>query len=91
MKMEVVFSKEEIPDIIPYQMIWATRYSSIWNTMRRKRRWTEEFSSYERERANAMCRQTYNWMCTTGLPETIKMSCGTLDLWLRLAEFCASL
>lgn len=91
MRMEMVFTRDEIPEIIPYQMICMTRYGSVWNTMRRKRRWIEEFSSYERERVNAMCRQTYNWTCTTGLPETLRMTSGTYDLWLRLAEFCASL
>ena len=91
MKLEIVFTRDEIPQIIPYQMICATRYGSVWNTMRRKRRWVEEFSSYEREKANAMCRQTYNWTCTTGLPETLRMSKGTYDLWQRLAEFCASI
>lgn len=91
MKMEMVFTRDEIPKVIPYQMICMTRYGSVWNTMRRKRRWAEEFSAYEREKANAMCRQTYNWTCTTGLPETLRMSSGTLDLWLRLADFCASI
>lgn len=91
MKLSVVLTRDEIPEIIPYQMICMTRYGSMWNTMHRKRRWSEEFSSYERERLNAMCRQTHNWMCVTGLPETLSMTFGTLDLWNRLAEFCASL
>ena len=91
MKLSVVLTRDEIPEIIPYQMICVTRYGSTWNTMHRKRRWVEEFSSYERERLNAMCRQTHNWMCVTGLPETLNMTFGTLDLWNRLAEFCASL
>ena len=91
MKLSVVLTRDEIPTIIPYQMICVTRYGSMWNTMRRKRRWAEEFSSYERERLNAMCRQTHSWMCVTGLPETLHMTFGTLDLWNRLAEFCASL
>ena len=91
MRLEIVLERDEIEAAIPYQMICATRYGSVWNTMRRKRRWVEEFSSYERERANAMCRQAYNWMLVTGLPMEIKMTQGTFDLWQRLAEFCASL
>ena len=91
MKMEIVLTQDEIAQVIPYQMICMTRYSSVWNTMRRKRRWATEFSAYERERLNTMCRQTHNWMMTTGLPETIRMSFGTYELWNRLAVFCASL
>ena len=91
MKLEIVLDRNEIQAAIPYQMICMTRYGSVWNTMRRKRRWTAEFSAYEREKANAMCRQAYNWTCTTGLPEAVRMSAGTYDLWQRLAEFCASL
>ena len=91
MKLEIVLDREEIQASIPYSMICMTRYGSVWNTMRRKRRWAQEFSAYEREKANAMCRQTYNWTCVKGLPETLRMSKGTYDLWQRLAEFCASL
>lgn len=91
MRMEVVFEHDEIGEAIPYQMICMTRYGSVWNTMRRKRRWKEEFSAYERERLNAMCRQAYQWTCVTGLPQTLKMSMGTYELWNRLTEFCASL
>ena len=91
MKMEVIFTQDELKEEIPYQMICMTRYGSVWNTMRRKRKWAETFSAYERERLNAMCRQTYVWTCTNGLPETIRMSLGTYNLWQRLAEFCVSL
>ena len=91
MRLEMVFERDEIPEAIPYQMICMTRYGSVWNTMRRKRKWAEEFSSYERERLNAMCRQTYTWTCVKGLPEEIKMTEGTFELWQRLANFCASL
>lgn len=91
MKLVIELDRDEIKDHIPYEIIWATRYSSVWNTMRRKQRWKTEFSGYERERANAMCRQAYNWTCTTGLPETLRMSKGTYDLWQRLGAFCASI
>ena len=91
MKLEIVLDRDEIQEYIPYGLIWSTRYSSVWNTMRRKQRWNAEFSAYERERANAMCRQAYNWTCTTGLPETLRMSKGTYELWQKLGEFCASI
>ena len=91
MKMEIVFTQDEIKANIPYQMICMTRYGSVWNTMRRKRKWVEEFTAYERERLNAMCRQTYSWTCTTGLPESLRMSMNTYRLWNRLAEFCSTL
>lgn len=91
MKLEIVLDRDEIQAAIPYSMICETRYGSVWNTMRRKRRWKEEFPGYKGEKANAMCRQAYNWTLKTGVPEQIRMSASTYDLWQELAAFCASL
>ena len=91
MELQIVLTREEIKEIIPYAMICETRYGSVWDTMRRKRRWTEEFPGYKGERANAMCRQAYNWAIKTGVPDKVKMSASTYDLWQELAAFCMSL
>lgn len=91
MEMKIVFTQDEIKEVIPYQMICETRYSSVWDTMRRKRRWKEQFPGYKGEKANAMCRQAYNWTLKTGVPEQVMMSASTYDLWQELAAFCASL
>ena len=91
MRLEIVLDRDEIKAAIPYQMICMTRYGSVWNTIRRKRRWKEHFPGYKGEKANAMCRQSYNWTLKTGVPEQIRMSAATYDLWQELAEFCASL
>ena len=91
MTLEIVLDRDEIQAAIPYQMICTTRYSSIWNTARRKRLWKEQFPGYKGEKANTMCRQSYNWMMKTGVPEQIRMSASTYDLWQELAAFCCSL
>ena len=91
MELEIVLTRDEIQEVIPYQIICMTRYSSVWNTMRRKRRWKEQFPGYKGEKANAMCRQAYNWMLKTGSPEQIRMSATTYDLWQELGAFCMSL
>lgn len=91
MKIDIVLEREEIKKAIPYGLICVTRYGSVWNTMRRKRQWKKQFPGYKGEKANALCRQAYNWMLKTGVPEQVRMSASTYDLWQELGEFCESL
>ncbi len=89
--IEMVFTNKETKALIPFGMICMTRYGSVWNTMRRKRRWKEEFTESERERASRLFKQAYTWECTTGVPETVRMKPSTYNLWQKLAAFCCSL
>lgn len=91
MKLEIVLDRDEINNSIAYSMICMTRYGSTWNTMRRKRRWTEEFTESERAKASKLFQQSHNWTCVTGVPDTIRMAPSTYDLWQKLAAFCCSL
>lgn len=85
------FSAEEINESIPYELICATRYGARWNTMRRKRRWMEEFSEKDRESASRLFAQSRNWFLVKGVPPTVKMTMDTFSLWQRLGVFCASI
>ena len=91
MEMEIILDRDEMNATIPYAMIYMTRSSSIWSTTRRKRKLAEAFTSSEIEMLNAMFRQAYIWTCVKGLPDGVRMSLATYNLWGRLAEFCASL
>ena len=85
------FDREEIQDTIPYAFICETRFSSVWNTMRRRRRWCAEFTESERDLASRLFALAYRWHLISGVPDKVKMKSTTYDLWGRLASFCASL
>lgn len=90
MKIELILSGEEIEKIIPYKTICATRYGSIWNTMKRKQRWTTEFSIIEQEAAEKIFRQAYQWYIK-GVPNSVRIEYLTLELLDRIVEFCWTL
>ena len=85
------FDRDEINSTIPYAFICETRFGSVWNTSRRRRKWVEEFTENERDLASKLFVQAYRWYLTTGVPDSVKMRSTTYDLWGRLAAFCASL
>ena len=87
----LIFTHDEVNEIIPYGMIAEIRWGRTWETGKRRRRWLEEFTPAEREAASQLFRQAYNWYLKTGVPDEVKMSTRTFCLWIKLAEFCASL
>lgn len=89
--IEIVFSNAEVNKEIPYNLICQTRYSSIWNTMRRKLIWNAEFSDVERSKAEKIFNQAHNWSVGRGIPETVRMDIFTYNLWDKIATFCMSL
>ena len=91
MTLEIVLEQDEIKENLAYQLICETRESSIWNTMRRKRRWTQEFSESERKAASRIFAQAHTWHLVNGLPDSVRMSAGTLKLWHKLEVFCCSI
>ena len=90
MMIELVLSGEEIKENIPYSIICMTRYGSVWDTMKRKRRWNTEFSLVEQEVAEEIFRQAHRWL-TNGVPNSTRMEFLTFELWNKIAEFCGSL
>lgn len=91
MYIRLTLTRDEVQRNIPYAMICETRYGSAWDTMRRKRRWRDEFTPHERETAYRLFKFAHNWYLVSGVPETVSMDHATLELWSKLAGFCASL
>lgn len=85
------FSEDEIKHSIPYALICETRESSVWNTMKRKRAWAQQFTDAERDAASRIFSQAHAWTLTTGVPDKVKMSTRTYELWRKIAAFCASI
>lgn len=90
MNIELIFTKEEINKNIPYNMICETRYGSVWNTMKRRLLWNNEFTKEEKENAEKMFRQTHTWY-TKGVTESVRMDFSTYRLWNKVTEFCCCL
>ncbi|MBQ4447476.1 MAG: hypothetical protein II897_04195 [Clostridia bacterium] len=91
MKMMIVLTGDEIKERIAYPLICETRYGSRWDTQRRKRRWTQQFSEKERDKASKLFKLAHKWYLVSGVPEEVTMSIDTLALWQKLEGFCASL
>ena len=90
-KMEIIFSYREIKELFPYALIATTRGSSVWNSIRRKRRWLAEFTEKERDEAEKIFRCAYNWTLIRGVPTEVRMSTWLFNLWMKIADFCMSL
>jgi len=89
--LEIVMSRDEVIENVPYQIVCSTRYGCMWDTYRRRRRWEAEFNVYERELAEKLFKQSHIWFVSRGIPENVRMNIATYTLWHRLARFCASL
>lgn len=89
--LEIVMTSMEVSDYIPYCAICTARYGSVWETIRRKRRWKEEFTEEEREAAARLFPRAHDLMLGRGVPDTVRMSTKTYVLWQKLGAFCCSL
>ena len=87
----LVFDHSEAQRKIPYQMVCEGRNSARWNTMRRRRRWSAEFTETERKAASRLFKQACRWTLVRGVPAQVRMTPATYDLWCKLGDFCASL
>lgn len=85
------FSREEIQKEIPYAIVAETMSRSVWNTGRRKQLMKEHFIEPEIDIINRLGRQAHRWHLTTGVPEELKLTLHTFEMWQRLANFCATL
>lgn len=90
MKIEFILSRKDVEENIPYKMICSTRYGSIWDTMRRKKKWSTEFSITEQEVAEELFRQMQRWYMK-GIPNNVRIEYLTLELLDKIAEFCFTL
>ena len=91
MKLFISFDHDEIQREIPYEIIAETASRSVWDTGKRRRMWSNEFTEREKETCYRIIVQAKNWYLRTGVPEEVKMSIATYNMWFRLANFCALL
>ena len=89
-RLTVYLDREDINQKIPYAMICETRYGARWDTNKRKHTWMKQFTSEERDRAWKMFMTAHKWYFK-GVPDEVEMDASTYMLWLRLADYCASL
>lgn len=87
----LVFEHDEIQREFPYALICETRYGRYWDTMRRRRRWAQEFTEKERRDASSIFNLAHNWYVGKGVPDKVRMVPSTYALWMKLGAFCASL
>ena len=90
-RFDLVFSRDEIAENIPYQLVCTVRFSSMWETGRRRRLWKELFTPEERNACTRLFRQAHLWYLTRGVPDEVRMCLSTYKLWAKLGEFCAAL
>lgn len=90
MNLNIILTRDEIESLIPYQIICETRYTSIWDTGKRRRLWNERFSAAEQEVAEKLFRQARRWYIN-GITESASFDLMEYRMWDRLAEFCLSL
>ena len=90
-RLMIVLTGDEVREQIAYAMICETRESSIWNTMRRKRKWKMYFTDAERKAATNLFKLAHTWTLTKGVPNQVMMASSTYDLWQKLEGFCGSL
>lgn len=82
---------QEVHEKIAFPLICTTRYGSCWETMKRKRKWVEEFTPEERKKADALFRRAHSWYLGNGVPDKVHLAISTYYLWKKLEAFCASL
>lgn len=90
-KLLLILSHDEVHRDIPYSLVCETHNSAQWNTGRRRRAWEKTFSESERKAASRLFRQADTWALHRGVPDTVRMSVETFDLWQKLGKFCAQL
>ncbi len=90
MTLEIILSENDIKSLVPYQIISETRYSSIWDTSRRRRLWSESFSKNEEEICEKLFRQARRWSIN-GITDSARFTLIEYEMWDRLAVFCMSL
>lgn len=91
MKLYISFDRDEIQEKIPYAVVAETMSGAYWNTGKRKRLMKKYFTESEIEATYRLHKQAYSWYLVKGVPDEIKMTFKTYELWQRLASFCCML
>lgn len=88
MKLYISLNHDEIQERIPYPIVAETMSRAVWNTGKRKRLMKQYFTESEIEATYRLHKQAYDWYLRKGVPDEVKMTLHTYELWQRLASFC---
>jgi hypothetical protein len=91
MTFYIALNHDEIQERIPYAIVAETMSSAVWGTGKRKRLMKQWFAEAEIDAIYRLHKQAYSWYCVKGVPEEVKMSVNTYNLWQKLANFCCEL
>lgn len=90
MKTMLIFTGDEVRELIPYGLICETRYGCRWGTGKVRRAWLSTFTEKERAACSKLFSTSYSWFLTKGVPNEVHMMPETYKLWQKLGTFCAS-
>ena len=91
MKFYIALNHDEIQERIPYALVAETMSGARWGTGKRKQLMKQWFTESEIDAIYRLHKQAYSWYCVKGVPEEVKMSFNTYDLWQKLANFCCEI
>ena len=91
MKLYISLNRDEIQEKIPYAVVAETMSGAYWNTGKRKRLMKQYFTESEIEAIYRLHKQAHSWYLVKGVPDEVKMTLYTYELWQRLASFCCML
>lgn len=91
MKLYISLDREEIIQQIPYAVVAETMSGARWNTGKRRRLMKQHFTESEIEATYRLHKQAYSWYLVKGVPDEVKMTLATYQLWHKLANFCCML
>lgn len=91
MKFYIALNRDEIQERIPYALVCETMSGARWGTSKRKRLMKQFFTEAEVEAIYRLHKQAYVWYLRTGVPDEVKMSVNTYQLWQKLAIFCCEI
>ena len=91
MNFYIALNRDEIQERIPYALVAETMSGARWGTGKRKRLMKVLFTEAEIEAICRLHKQAYSWYCVKGVPDEVKMSVDTYNLWQKLATFCCEI
>ena len=87
----LTLTHDEVNERIPYAVVAETMSGSRWNTGKRKRLMKQYFTESEIDAIYRLHKQAYDWYLRKGVPEEVKMTINTYNLWQKLANFCCEI
>lgn len=87
----LILSHDEVNERIPYALVAETMSGARWGTGKRKRLMKQQFTESEIDAIYRLHKQAYDWYLRKGVPDEVKMTVRTYELWQKLASFCCEI